>query len=379
MYAEGIENNDRLWVLIRTPEGKWPWSWVPVGTYAIRDGKLLDHDLLFENADDLLAWLGHVKSGVFPMDYIKSRAGERNEDSEPVVRMIYADRLERWGNDDKVAREKAADEYTWVYEQVRTPREPVPMPVVQRGTTLSKPPFHMIRYDTYEYGVDERVRMYAKDFPAVRDRVAVIRDLLREEILKMDRPSEYTVHDWLYACSIAPDPKSTVAVYKALQGKAKAIADQALLNFVVTLEQGGAWAEAGAIIDQPMIRVHREFDRIIMMGAMDMMGTGELKKDDPAMYRRMYAQTVGVAAAMHAALLAAGRDQEAFDVGATVLELTNDDWMTKGVMVMQALKAKQARPEHLAWAKAADSSPERAADLPLQVPQVEELLRGKAK
>jgi hypothetical protein len=323
------------------------------GVTAFRDGKAFDHDDHFGNAKEALEWLEFVAKGEIPEEYIKRRAGTRDTGSLP-ARLAFAERLDRLG------RKPEADvEYGWALEQwLRMDGYAQPNPGGVRPRAVLWDPVTLFNQN---YPFMKRGTEFAERDPEAHQRLASVRNELAE---KAKTPECQAATHWLVASSIAPDAQQMKEVadrWMANPDFRRSAKAMRMACFVVLTEKG-EWKAAAGLIDKPIGWVGEAFVRLSMMEGMADGRTSQKPGND--FMGKEYARAAKLSASIYAALLAAGRENEADLVAQTVFQMW-DMGAARAAFVEAALKAYQPRSSQVEWAKMADADPDRSGSPPL--------------
>ena len=315
----------------------------PEGVYAFRNGQLIDHDRQFTDPEQLLVWLKSVDAGEISVEFARRRAGERHSQSPLEPRLVLAQRLERRG-----MLEEAADEYTWVLEQAYTQLANQP-PLDLRNPQQGPPARQINLWALSLYDFSNKAQDLGLRFPATKARLEALRDRLCD--LASDPDQRAAASFALAMVSLVPDPDRTNALLDALEKipEHKLLLAREVPSLIDSLASQGRWAEAGKIIRRPEESVALHMSKLGIMEAMSD-SPRPLDEASPQFYRQTEVESALAASMIYAALLAAGRADEAERAATTAFEV-RDSPTIRAIFVTVCLTARQIRPEHRAWAE----------------------------
>jgi hypothetical protein len=342
--------------------------------YAIRNGVVVDRDLLFTSADEVLEWAKLLENGDVTPEFARKRAGERTDTCSLIPRAVYAERLRRLGE-----AQASADEYAWIIEaRFGIGRK--------RDTNQQWPVGHPLEWDLFKFPIFHRAAELAPKFPAVYERLEVARDEMIERLIK-SKPGEHrklSIEFVFSMLSIAPDAEVFNRLMDGVADDPFSVAEskRRQTRLMSSLAEQGRWADAGKLVRDPVNSVRQcmgKFDALTKLG--DAMG-GKRSHPPSDAYSELADQTeLDVAtdcAVVYAALLAAGREKEASEAASAAFAI-HDSPTVRAVFVVTCLDAKQVRPEHREWAKQGDQSPMLKEQPQTLSQQVEESLAPPQK
>ncbi len=257
---------------------------------AFRDGEELDRIVAYRTPGALLEWLEGLLEGRTSLESLRARAMKKNWRGRYDIRarMQYADALRYAGK-----FEDALAEYRWLWE-------------------------HMLEHDASMGGVRRSFlagdikELIAEHEPA-REVFRHLRDQAEARLKKA--PDWDTLLDWLKLNDIIDDPSATMAWVDRMLRDEEGIATLARVVHAIrdTLIEQGRYDALGRLIDNP----HEAFehDLALMKGSSRSLIAAamseETRRATRTTARRLFADR---AAILHAALLAAGRPDEAWKI-----------------------------------------------------------------
>jgi thioredoxin 1 len=289
-----------------------------------KDGKEIDRSVGFMSTDDMIGWLEDVKKGktkaaalAEEAKKLRENAGNRvGEDGKVNIkdRMDIARKLSR--SDPKLA----AQEYAWLWD-------------------------NMLEHDQAFYGV--RLSFMVSDMKRLADQdegakaeFVKLRDAA-EAKLKNKTATRDTLVDWIQLNQVVDDDDRTLAWYDRVKNDSGAARDikrnERELRRI--FQEKKRWADMGRMYKNPERDARGHIDQNQMMEKM--------APAEHAAEMKRYAQNEvrTSLATMHAALLAAERDEEAQAVADMLLEFS-DTPESRQALVSTALEAGQARASH---------------------------------
>lgn len=299
---------------------------------AFKGGQEIDRVVGGRTAPQLLSWLDGAKEGKTQADILREKAGSRADANGRVdvrARLELAESLA-----DNGKNREATEEFVWLWN-------------------------NMVEHEPAMYGV--RGSFMASDMQELAARSHDARAAftkLRDEAdarLKGDGRAWQDLYDWIKLNDVIGDRAATLAwIDRVKDDEAGRSSIHRCLNDVQDiLIENGRWELLGRVIKDPV----GEFkgDLAFMMYASPPSGTDEQKAHYEKWQRQHFAEE---GAEWHAALLAAGRDDEAWKL-ADVIISNFDDEATRRIIVATALEAGSPRKRH-ATLVAGDGAEDRA-------------------
>lgn len=300
-----------------------------------KDGAEFDRVVGYRSADELLAWLEDVKAGRTSVDTLRAEAGAPGAGENVEARLELARSLSQAGK-----YEEAAEEYEWLW-------------------------LNMLQHQPSYSGV--RVSFMASDMkeliaehPPARDRFLKLRNQT-EARLKQEPRTWDDLTDWIVLNSVIDDEDATLAWVDRIKGTDSGKDTLRRVNYLIDelLLQRGRWADYGTIQWNPLGTLRQEHAQIAMFEQMQ----DELDEEQRAEFRRYATERfVQVAGNLHASLLAADREDEAWQVAEEATKLLDDDALAP-TLVRTALRAGEARPRHLELLKGAEGQAALVAEV----------------
>lgn len=328
----------------RSDHRKAVWRLVPglpKGVYAIRAGVLLDQEVPLTTSDEVKAWLEYLEKPEGDSDYVLRRVGERSDTCKIEPHLVFARRLERAGK-----TEAAAEEYTWILEQLYTGEGEY----VKSGVALQR---RVEIYEINQYHYEDRLRDLAPKFPSLVERIIRLRDEVRERAEADGKANEWA-GKWVSLSGYAPDTERLFAYYDRIRKdpEQREWAGRFFDRMIGHVIESGSWRELGSRLEGPVDLVTTRFELVEMVnGFTD--GPKPLEEAEPGLYLMIFADAMGTSAVVYASLLAADRDVDASQVAEAILGKCTGaaSGAAKAMMVTFALQAGEARDMHLQWAK----------------------------
>lgn len=285
-----------------------------------KEGKEFDRVVGYQSAEQMMAWLGAIERGETRAAELQRRAGKRADKDGKVdvdARMDLARELA--GSDKEEDLKAATDEYLWLWENMLEHEESM------TGVRLS-----FMAGDMQRLGKKHASARTA--FTALRDETATR--------LKTS-PDWDDLSDWIVLNTRVLDDKGTVvAWYDRIRGDAES--QQTVRRFaddiLPLLVEAGRWKDVGEMLKQPQFFVA---DRLRSYAFSKIYADRE---PDMKEYFQRFSMTP--LAQMHAGLLAAEREEEAWKVVADVLA-ANDTPLTRTVFAEVALEARVVSSKHV--------------------------------
>ncbi|HHN77162.1 MAG TPA: thioredoxin [Phycisphaerales bacterium] len=273
----------------------------------------------YRDAGKLLAWLESASTG-------KQKSAPLPEPTDIQGRMDHARDL--YFNGDF---EKATEEYVWLWK-------------------------HMLEYDPTMLGVRSSfmaadMSRLAEESPHARAAFAALRDET-EKRLKTGPRTWDDLGDWLVLNEdVLHDRKPVLAWIDRIKDRPNGRHTLERFDYLVDdiLIDEGRWTLYGELISSPETKMWEATSLYQMSVRMaeDNLRNGDGKRaGDNALVQHAAEEYRDSAGRVHAALLAAGRDDEAWAVADRAVQLL-DDAKTRRALVETAIKAGQAREKHL--------------------------------
>jgi thioredoxin 1 len=289
---------------------------------AFRDGKELDRHVGYQDASEILAWLGAVKEGRTSLDLLREKAGDRADPAGRVdvrARMDLAEKLAQ-----RRAFEEATEEYLWLWE-------------------------HMLEFDPAMAGVRgsfmaSDMGELAKASEHARAAFAAVRNET-EQRLRSD-PAWEDLHDWIVLNEVIGDQDATLAWIDRNKGDEDGRRTLRRYDYRILplLQERGRLADYGLIIADPERELRKEHARLEMLrrSIAERAGPEDGMKELAREFEERFFES---AANIHAGLLAAGREEDAWRAVEVSLELADAPELRRAI-VRRALEAGQARERH---------------------------------
>ncbi|MFN7558120.1 MAG: thioredoxin family protein [bacterium] len=285
-----------------------------------KEGKEFDRVVGYQSAEQMMAWLGAIERGETRAGELQRRAGKRADKDGRVdvdARMDLARELA--GSDKEEDLKAATEEYLWLWENMLEHEESM------RGVRVS----FMAGYMQH---LAKKHAPALAAFTALRDETATR--------LKTS-PEWEDLSDWIVLNTRVLEKNGEVlAWFDRIRGDAdsyetvRRFAD----DILPLLVEAGRWKDAGEMLKQPQFYVA---DRLRMYARSKMFAGHEPESRE---YVERFSMTP--LAQLHASLLAAGREEEAWKVVADVLS-ANDTPLTRTVFAEVALEAKVVSSKHV--------------------------------
>ncbi len=293
---------------------------------AFKEGKEFDRVVGYKPAEVFLAWLDGIARGETSLDAVRARARPRDGADGRVdvrARLDLAKGLASAGKPDE-----ATDEYVWLWQ-------------------------NMLKHDQAYYGV--RLSFMANDMTLLAARHAGARERfaeLRDELgvaMENDKVHREDLVDWVTLNRVLGDAKTTLAWFDRVKEHPRW---QPLLKYVERQLQElligeGRWADAGLLSSDPIGEIERHHAILAQMPKHDFPEDlpEEARKSAEEAPRRLLQ---GKAGTLYAALLAAGREDDAERLASRAQEMDRSPAMV-AALVSTALTADQPREQQLSW------------------------------
>ncbi len=291
-----------------------------------KDGKEIDRSVGFMSTSDMIGWLEDVKKGKTKAAALAEEAKKLRENAgNRVGKDGKVDIQERMDIARKLSRsdpELAAQEYAWLWD-------------------------NMLKHDEAYYGVRLSfligdMQQLAQRHEVARAEFVKLRDAAEKQ-LKDKTATRATLVDWIKLNEVVDDDDRTLAWYDRVKDDAGAAPDikRNERDLRRIFQEKKRWADMGRMYKNPERDARGHIQQNQMMEKMaPAEHAAEMKK---------YAQreVQGSLATMHAALLAADREEDAQTVADLLLEYS-DTPESRHALVGTALDAGQARAAHRA-------------------------------
>jgi thiol-disulfide isomerase/thioredoxin len=300
-----------------------------------KNGAEFDRVVGYRSADQLLSWLEGVEAGRTSLDALRDEAGGRGARENVEARLELARSLSQGGK-----YEEAAEAYEWLWLNMLE----------------HQPSYAGVRV-SFMAGDMEAL---AREHPAARDRFKALRDQT-EARLKQEPRTWDDLTDWIVLNRVIDDQDATLAWVDRIKGTDSGKETLRRVNYLVDdlLLDRGRWADYGMIQANPLEALRQEHAQIAMFEQMQ----DDLDDEQKALFRGFATESfIEAAANLHASLLAAEREAEAWDVADEAVRLL-DDPALKPTLVRRALQANQPRPRHLELLKGAGGQEVLAAEV----------------
>lgn len=354
----------------------------PAGLFAVRDAKIVDHDLGFVSAASLLEWLRlvEVESARVPADYALRRVREITVETPIPPRLVAAERLERLA-----LRREAADVlvsaievyFSSEYDRKRT------------ANLGGESGYELSEMDFPEHSAEMAME---EGSPEVRARLTALRDgAIRGALVNLQDPKDQPARSekgrqFRNACrlvSLVPDRDASRAFFESVRADAifskypKAVADleRAVDEPALKAQQRGNWALAGSLIVDPEAAVRVRMS-LLGFGALMARLSDAPTKGTPTSSREKDLE-IGLAGGdVYASLLAASREENATAALKVIVSIRSSADVREGILVACS-KAKQARRAHREWlTEIKEAAKREGRDDPAVVAEIERLLEA---
>lgn len=286
-----------------------------------RGDEQFDRHVGYQDAPHLLRWLEGVREGKTSLDSLRETAGDRNDPGGRVdvrARMDIAERLADAGE-----YEDATEEYVWLWE-------------------------NMLDHDLSYSGVRgsfmaSDMEKLAESSDKAKDRFKALRD--ETEARLHDDPTWDDLGDWIVLNEVIGDEDATLAWIDRNKHDAQGLRSIRRYDFHIMrlLEARGRWADYGMIVKNPVAQVRAAHQNMLeSMAWADRMEEEDVARMLRANVERTFHQR---ASALHAGMLAAGREDEAWRVVEAAIDLM-DDPALREAMVSKVVEIDQAREKH---------------------------------
>ena len=305
---------------------------------AFKQGKEFDRIVGYRSAEQLLGWLGDVKAGKRTADAMEEKAARVKAGGEMSVDERYKLAAELAG-----ARkfDEATEQYVWLWKHML---ETAP---AMTGVRLS-------------FMASEMQRLAARHAPA-KAAFITLRDEAGARLTAKNR-SRQDRTDWVVLNDVVGEEAQTLEWFDRVKDDIDGRASIAEVSHHVDrlLEKEGRWADMGRVIVNPLERMERSSKMFELDGKME---DDPRFKEHAAQFRQVrFKMFRDGAGKTYAALLAAGRDDEAAAVSAAGLKADDTGGM-RAALVEWALRASQARPAQSAWLDEAKEKGEQVGSL----------------
>lgn len=288
---------------------------------AIRGDEEVDRAVGYKDPEQFLDWLADVREGKSTIDRLREDVEQADEGPALVeAREQLAKHLVVLGK-----HEEAAREFVWLWRNIPE------MDPAKSGVRASFMASDMERVAQADEGAK---RIFAE----VRDET--------ERRLKADERNWDDLGDWLVLNRVVADAPRSLAWVDRVKDSEEGLRTLRRLSYLVDdlLLENERWADFGLILLDPVGRVKRDHARIKQ--TLEMMGD-RLDEEVLAQFHDLQRSTFRETAGMiHAGLLAAQRDQQAWDVVEAALEL-DDSADMRHEIARAALRADVARERHV--------------------------------
>lgn len=287
-----------------------------------KDGKEFDRVVGYQSPENLINWLNDVKDGRSSLDALREKAGDRGGRSGRVdidARYALAKQLAVSGE-----YEEATDEYIWLWHNMLDHKRSMV------GVRLS-----------FMAGDMEGLAKRSDD---ARMRFTQLRDDTHIQLKKKSTQDRLT--DWIVLNKVIGDETATLEWIDGIKNDKKGRRTLSRLSFLFSdlLIAKNRWDVLGLIVTKPEKTIRRDFEMYQMTRKMPRGDFSQKQRDRFAeLDKQRFCDGVGQ---MHAGLLAAKRDTEAFKVANLAISLL-DEPQIRIAIVKLALKAEQPRRAHL--------------------------------
>lgn len=283
-------------------------------------GEEVDRVVGGRDAHALLGWLEGTRTGKTQLEVLRENAGDRAGPDGRVnvqARMELARELAN-----KARHDEAADEYVWLWNNMLD-HEPAYAGV--RGSFMAGEMTELA-------SESERARAA---FAALRDEAGAR--------LKAD-PTWRDLDDWVTLNGVIGDDDATLAWIDRVKGDEDGRASIRRLLYEVEelLIRHERWTDYGTLVRNPAT----EFRREVAMAEQSLQWSTRAPEEQKAMIRAaIERRAIDRGATLHASLLAAAREDEAWDLADEVLK-TYDRAEARHALVENALRAGVATARH---------------------------------
>lgn len=298
----------------------------------LKDGKEFDRVVGYQSAKDMMSWLAAAERGESRADALRKQAGNRAGPDGKVdveARMRLANDLARSTKPQDL--DLAVDEYVWLWDNMLAHRDSM------YGVRLS-----------FMAGDMERL---ARKHPRAKAEFVKLRDAAEANLRK--DPDWRVLTDWVVLnLRVLDDQEPVLAWFDRVskQPDSAQTLDRFSRDLIPLLTERGRWADAGGLMKKPVVDATRALDIFEMTpptmppASMPEADRENLKRRLDASRRTQVGEQLG---RVHAALCAAGRDEDAKKVLTLLLDRA-DYPETRAEFLQAALAAKVVGPAHLA-------------------------------
>jgi thioredoxin 1 len=270
-------------------------------------------------APQLLSWLDGAKEGKTQADVLREKAGNRADANGRVdvrARLDLARALARRGD-----HKGATAEYVWLWQNMI---EHEPGMVGVRGSFMARD-----------------MQDLASKSPEALAAFTVLRDESGSRLKGEGRTWE-DLDDWIDLNGVIGDDEATLVWIDRVKDDEAGLKSigRSLNGVQRILIESGRWTLLGRVIQNPVGKYQQDLIFTMSIGPDSL--TDEQREHYEKWQRQHFAKE---GAAWHAALLAAGRDDEAWKL-ADVIIANFDDEATRRIIVETALKAEAPRKRH---------------------------------
>ncbi len=289
----------------------------------------IDRIVGYKEAGELLEWLENVRKGKTSVDVLREEAGERAGPDGKVDVQKRLDLARALTNAGKL--DEATEEYLWLWD-------------------------NMLTHDRSFYGVRlsfmaSEMAELAKEHPPAREKFVALRARYEEGLAENPGSVEERA-DWIALNEVVGETRRTLEWFDKAKDdpKQREVLDRMDHSIEELLLKEGRWADLGRSIRDPLRKIQQAYwlhgagSAAADPGA-DAQQAAEMKEVRLRMWR------VEVAT-VYAALLAAGRDDEAKKVIEQAMT-SLPDVKTRVAAIGMALEAGEPRSEHIEWAEEA--------------------------
>jgi hypothetical protein len=297
---------------------------------AFRDGQEFDRVVGEPSPEALLAWLDGVRAGEREIDRLRAAASGPDGSVDVRARLDLARKLLSSG-----ALDAATAELLWLWEHMLE----------------HEPSMHGVRLS---FVLGDMSRLARQHEPA-REAFVALRDR-RGAAIEGKGADRRTLIDWVHLNEMLDEPEATLAWYDRVRDEPDgaelvSYVDRQLFTLLVDADR---WADAGAVYAEPVVFVDQQVMLSESLGAAPE-SSGVSQETRQRLEAMRLHRLLEQVAAVYAACLAAGREDEAQRIAARLRE-AHDGPQTHVELVDAALEAGSPRPEHLQWLELAAGS-----------------------
>ncbi|TVQ29964.1 MAG: thioredoxin [Phycisphaeraceae bacterium] len=297
------------------------------------DGEEFDRKVGLQTAEQMLEWLDGVERGERGVDALRRRIAEHEQrDVDIEARLTLAQELLVAGD-----HEHSTREYVWLW----------------RNMLDHDPAYTGVRVSFMASSMKELSEMHepaAEAFGAIRDEV--------EAILRSDEAEMSHLVDWVTLNEVVGDDERTLAWFDRVKDDPEA--ENSIYRVRTRLErvlrEHARWADLGSILANPVVDARRTL-ATTRFAEHPPNGSGEADPNNRGWLARRHA--ISELSLLYGACLAAGREDEANEVAAILLDAAVEP-EAKLSLVGWAVHVGEIRPVHREWLDEVGDHPDAA-------------------